>query len=72
MPPNDEIYLMGFVFFILAISIFGILWMSCELLIIKYKEYKQKEIKTLAEEIYKLISENSKQNRIYPRNPNKN
>ena len=60
MPHNDEIYLMCFVFFILAISIFGILWMSCELLIIKYKEYKQKEIKTLAEEIYKLISENSK------------
>ena len=60
MPHNDEIYLMSFVFFILAISIFGILWMSCELLIIKYKEYKQKEIKTLAEEIYKLISETQK------------
>ena len=71
MPHNDEIYLMGFVFFILAISIFGIIWMSCELLIIKYKEYKQKEIKMLAEEIYNLISENPK-NRIYPRNPNKN
>lgn len=61
MPPhNDEIYLLGFVFFILAISVFGILWMSCELLIIKYKEYKQKEIKMLAEEIYKLISKNLK------------
>ena len=60
MAHNDEIYLMGFVFFILAISIFGILWMSCELLIIKYKEYKQKEIKMLAEEIYKLISETQK------------
>lgn len=60
MLSNDEIYLMCFVFFILAISIFGILWMGCELLIIKYKEYKQKEIKMLAEEIYKLISENKK------------
>ena len=60
MPHNDEIYLMIFVFFILAISIVGIIWMSCELLIIKYKEYKQKEIKMLAEEIYKLISEKSK------------
>ena len=60
MLSNDEIYLMGFVFFILAISVFGILWMSCELLIIKYKEYKQKEIKMLAEEIYKLISETQK------------
>lgn len=57
---DDEIYLMGFVFFILAISAFGIIWMSCELLIIKYKERKQKEIKMLAEEIYKLISENLK------------
>ena len=36
IPHNDEIYLMGFVFFILAISVFGIIWMSCELLIIKY------------------------------------
>lgn len=71
MALNDEIYLMGFVFFILAISLFGIIWMSCELLIIKYKEYKQKEIKMLAEEIYKLISENSK-NRISLRNSNKN
>ena len=61
MTHNDEIYLMGFVFFILAIGVFGIIWMSCELLIIKYKEYKQKEIKTLAEEIYKLISETQKQ-----------
>ena len=60
MLSNDEIYLMGFVFFILAISLFGIIWMSCELLIIKYKEYKQKEIKMLAEEIYKLISKNLK------------
>lgn len=65
MPPhNDEIYLLGFVFFILAISVFGILWMSCELLIIKYKEYKQKEIKMLAEEIYKLISETQNKKRI--------
>ena len=60
MSHNDEIYLMGFVFFILAISVFGIIWMSCELLIIKYKEYKQKEIKMLAEEICKLIFRNSK------------
>lgn len=64
MTINDEMYLMGFVFFILAISVFGIIWMSCELLIIKYKEYKQKEIETLAEEIYKLIFRNSKQNQI--------
>lgn len=60
MTSDDEIYLMGFVFFILATSVVGMIWMSCELLIIKYKERKQKEIKMLAEEIYKLISENLK------------
>lgn len=60
MTSDDEIYLMGFVFFILATSVVGMIWMSCELLIIKYKEYKQKEIKMIAEEIYKLISKNLK------------
>ena len=53
-------YEMGFMYFILIISIFGMIWMGCELLIIKYKEYKQKEIKMIAEEIYKLISKNLK------------
>ena len=53
-------YEMCFVYFILIISIFGMIWIGCELWIIKYKEYKQKEIKMIAEEIYKLISKNLK------------
>lgn len=55
-------YEMCFVYFILIISMFGMIWMGCELLVIKYKEYKQKEIKMIAEEIFKLIQDNKQEN----------
>ena len=52
-----------FVYFILIISMFGMIWMGCELLVIKYKEYKQKETKMIAEEIFKLIQDNKQENK---------